>query len=51
MSGKPVAGYKEAMGWLTLSMKGDIVVGITQTQPPVGLKVRSGSQVKIRNAY
>lgn len=45
------AGYKEAMGWLTLAMKGEIVPGITQIQPPVGLKVRSGSQVKQQNSW
>lgn len=46
-----VAGYKEAMGWLTLAMRGEIAPGLTQIQPPKGLKVRSGSQVKQRNAY
>lgn len=46
-----VAGYKEAMGWLTLAMKGDIVPGIAQIQPPQGMKVRSGSMVKQWNSY
>lgn len=46
-----IAGYKEAMAWLTLAMKGDIAVGMTQIQPPKGMKVRSGSQVKQQNAY
>lgn len=45
------AGYKEAMGWLTLAMKGDIVTGMAQVQPPKGLKVRSGSAVKQQNSW
>jgi hypothetical protein len=46
-----VAGYKEAMGWLTMSMKGDITPGLAAIQPPEGARIRSGSTVKLQNSY
>ena len=46
-----VAGYKEAMGWLTLSMKGDITPGLMAIQPPVGGRIRAGSTVKLQNSF
>jgi hypothetical protein len=46
-----VAGYKEAMGWLTLSMKGDIVPGLVAIQPPTGNRIRAGGNVKLQNSF
>lgn len=46
-----VAGYKEAMGWLTLAMKGDITPAITAIQPPGGGRIRSGGTVKLQNSF
>lgn len=45
------AGYKEAMGWLTLAMQGNITPAVTEIQPPAGARIRSGGTIKLQNSF
>ena len=46
-----INAYKEAMIWLDQAKNADINVGLIEIQPPTGLRIRSGGNVKLDNSY